>query len=459
MEYYRNIQDAIDYIEVNLFSNISLEKAAQVACMSLKHLYRMFYSVVGCTIKDYIRKRQVSCAANEIKSTEKKITDIALDNGFSTHQSFCKIFKKITGVSPKAYKTTKYYYSFEAFNVDIAEKYYNDFNVQIINRKTFQTVGFSYKSESKIGIEKRAIDFMNYFFRDSFNVNQEYRYFGSDCDTVFRDGGIFYWGYNIMIDTVMNINIPSDYLLTLPNGDKVSSFIAGPQYGGLYAVYNLSFDDDMIQNSWNTLYNQWLPQSTFLLGKHRYFEEYFLKKDTVKKVSLYMPIQKKEKDYQIAIEKLPKVKAVVCRKYGNNAESEAANTLMDYLTQVINFDIGNIFYTRSGIDEKGNWHECAVPMPIATMEIVNFQLGIQTKTILGGTYAKITSFTFKNTDIMLQKLNKFVHDNSNLDNCGQWYAEYRVEDWYEYTKNIQLTCYLSVKEKSDYEPQIFVLNG
>ncbi len=163
MDYYKHIQDAINYIEEHLNDEILLERVAQEACMSLKQLYRMFYSIVGHTIKDYIRKRQISCAANEIKHTDRKITDIAFDYGFATHQSFCKIFKKYTGMSPTEYRATNYYYSFEAFHILIAETYYNNLHVKIINLEPFNVFCGLYQSRFKKGIEKRAVQFLNYY--------------------------------------------------------------------------------------------------------------------------------------------------------------------------------------------------------------------------------------------------------------------------------------------------------
>ncbi len=61
------------------------------------------------------------------------------------------------------------------------------------------------------------------------------------------------------------------------------------------------------------LYNKWLPQSDFWFGQHMCFEEYYMKSGIVKKVSLYLPITKKDKDFEITIEDLPEIKLLVCK--------------------------------------------------------------------------------------------------------------------------------------------------
>ena len=58
MNYYERIQNSIDFIEDNLAEEITVEQCAKQAYMSVSGYYRMFLSVVGYTVKEYIRMRQ-----------------------------------------------------------------------------------------------------------------------------------------------------------------------------------------------------------------------------------------------------------------------------------------------------------------------------------------------------------------------------------------------------------------
>jgi len=54
MNYYERIQQSIDYIELHLADELSVDEAAKQAYMSVSNYYRMFYSITGYTVKEYI---------------------------------------------------------------------------------------------------------------------------------------------------------------------------------------------------------------------------------------------------------------------------------------------------------------------------------------------------------------------------------------------------------------------
>ena len=54
------IQNAIEYVEEHLYEKIDIENVSKVAFMSQSTFYIIFSSLLGTTIKDYIRKRRLS---------------------------------------------------------------------------------------------------------------------------------------------------------------------------------------------------------------------------------------------------------------------------------------------------------------------------------------------------------------------------------------------------------------
>lgn len=104
MNYYERIQKSIDYIENNIENNISIEDAAKQAFMSFSNYYRLFFSIVGYTVKEYIRLRRISLSAEQLHNSDMRILDIAILYGFSSGDTFSRAFRKETGFLPSAFR-------------------------------------------------------------------------------------------------------------------------------------------------------------------------------------------------------------------------------------------------------------------------------------------------------------------------------------------------------------------
>lgn len=103
----KRIQNSIDYIENNLNEKIKLEHITDNAYISKYHYLRIFHSVVGVPIMEYIRKRRLSEAAKELKESNIKIVDIAFKYQFNSPEAFSRAFRAMFSVSPTAYRKMK----------------------------------------------------------------------------------------------------------------------------------------------------------------------------------------------------------------------------------------------------------------------------------------------------------------------------------------------------------------
>jgi AraC-like DNA-binding protein len=103
-DYFKNLQKTLDYIEEHIKEDITLEQLATLCFYSTHHYHRVFQSVIGIPVVDYIKKRKLSVAAGEIIGTDKKIIDIALDYGFNSHETFSRAFKRIFDITPNDYR-------------------------------------------------------------------------------------------------------------------------------------------------------------------------------------------------------------------------------------------------------------------------------------------------------------------------------------------------------------------
>lgn len=106
-DYYKNTQNAINFIEENILSNIALEDVASASRFSLYHFYRIFNTLTGMTIKEYVRLRRLSMAAMDLRDTNDSIIDIAVKYGFGSQEAFSRAFNNTFSIMPGEYRKKK----------------------------------------------------------------------------------------------------------------------------------------------------------------------------------------------------------------------------------------------------------------------------------------------------------------------------------------------------------------
>lgn len=130
MDYREGIQKSIDYIESNLKEKILLEDLAKQAFLSKYYYHRVFHSLVGEPVMEYVRKRRLTEAAKELVESNEKIVDVALKYQFSSQEAFARSFKRMFKVSPGEFRRAK-------VNIISAKK------VELYNRKTVEQPAMS----------------------------------------------------------------------------------------------------------------------------------------------------------------------------------------------------------------------------------------------------------------------------------------------------------------------------
>ncbi len=103
------IQEVIDYIEENLFYEITLDSISIEFHYSKFYLSREFNTSLGLSIPSYIKLRRLSESVLMMKDNELNISDIAFKCGFNSISYYIKGFKDTYGVTPTEYKKCKQY--------------------------------------------------------------------------------------------------------------------------------------------------------------------------------------------------------------------------------------------------------------------------------------------------------------------------------------------------------------
>lgn len=72
MSWIYKIQDAIDYIEENLFDDITIESVGNAINYAPSSFQNLFSAIVGYSIGEYIRFRRLTKAAEELSEKKKQ---------------------------------------------------------------------------------------------------------------------------------------------------------------------------------------------------------------------------------------------------------------------------------------------------------------------------------------------------------------------------------------------------
>ncbi len=292
MNYYERIQNSIDYIEANLEEEIKVEDAAKSAFMSVSNFHRLFFAIVGYSVKEYIRYRRVCLAAKEIKYGDKRLLDIALQYAYESADAFSRTFKKVTGVLPSRYSHSDENFIFE--RIDLMDRYFVIQDEELANRypdikvlKELNPMRVAYYCYYGKDPENHAFEVMSAWIRkNQIDLTQgEYRIFGYNAPDSNPDSEEY--GYEVCLAIPEYVTVEDE---------KVKEKELG---GGLYAVTGIERGEclgENIMKGWKR-FEQWLKSSKYTYGGHQWLEEHlgFDKNAAhIGGVDLYMPIMLKE---------------------------------------------------------------------------------------------------------------------------------------------------------------------
>lgn len=105
MHAWEEIQMTVDYIEEHLSEQIKIENLAKLASLSPFYYQRLFSRLVKRPVNEYIKLRRLAKASEALLNHNKRILDIALDFGFSSHETLTRAFKDTFGMTPDEYRT------------------------------------------------------------------------------------------------------------------------------------------------------------------------------------------------------------------------------------------------------------------------------------------------------------------------------------------------------------------
>jgi len=141
MDWFNAMNNAVEYMEANITEKLDIDKLAKIALSSTFHFQRMYHMITGVTIAEYIRRRRLTLATQDIISGE-KIINVAYKYGYETPEAFTKAFRKMHGISPSAAREPgANLKAYPKLSFHISIKGDKDMNYKIVDKGSFKVVG------------------------------------------------------------------------------------------------------------------------------------------------------------------------------------------------------------------------------------------------------------------------------------------------------------------------------
>ncbi|MDQ3935812.1 MAG: helix-turn-helix transcriptional regulator [Actinomycetota bacterium] len=100
----RRMLRARDAMDRDFAKPLDIPTLARIAYVSEAHFIRVFRATFGETPHRYLQRRRIERAMALLRETDRSVTEISLDVGFSSLGTFTRTFTEIVGDPPTTYR-------------------------------------------------------------------------------------------------------------------------------------------------------------------------------------------------------------------------------------------------------------------------------------------------------------------------------------------------------------------
>jgi YesN/AraC family two-component response regulator len=98
------VKQSVAYLQQNYANSISRCELAQFVGVTENYLSQIFRQELGITPWDCLNRLRIQKAKEYLLNSQHSVTEIACQVGFNDSAYFSRVFKKMVGVSPQAYR-------------------------------------------------------------------------------------------------------------------------------------------------------------------------------------------------------------------------------------------------------------------------------------------------------------------------------------------------------------------
>ncbi|MFA6309231.1 MAG: AraC family transcriptional regulator [Clostridia bacterium] len=249
MDWIKALNQAIEYIEDNLLHQLTCGDIAGHVYISNFHFQRTFNLLTGLSVGEYVRKRRLSLAGQELLKGDEKVLNVALKYGYETPESFSKAFRRFHGITPSyAKKQGSDLKSFSRLVIKINMEGGNIMDYKIVSKESFKVV-----AKTKLFTEQNSKKGIPEFWTEYYEKGLDNKVCGMMGICAQANGDSEEWKYGIGSEVHDVKGVPKDFeVLEIPAHTWAIFSCIGPM-------------PNAIQEMWRKIYSEWLPQSDYEL--------------------------------------------------------------------------------------------------------------------------------------------------------------------------------------------------
>ncbi|MDL2232208.1 AraC family transcriptional regulator [Ruminococcaceae bacterium OttesenSCG-928-L11] len=252
------MNNAMDYLESNLFDEIDFSAMSRIAGCSEYHFRRMFSYLAGMPLGEYIRCRKLDLAGALLRRGD-KVIDCAMLLGYESADAFCKAFQVMHGITPsEAKRENAMLKAFPPMTFQLTITGGCKMDYRIVHNENFRIVGFKKKITLQFeGVNKQTADLVQKPTPESIRelkglCNIEPRGMLS-VSANFSDRSAEGTELDQYIAVATTKAAPTGYdVLEVAETDWAVFTVVGPF-------------PRAVQDTWARIYSEWLPSSEYQL--------------------------------------------------------------------------------------------------------------------------------------------------------------------------------------------------
>ena len=102
--WYDPIRRSIAHLNEHYAESISIDQLARISNYSVAQFRKLFQKLMRMSPSAYVTQVRINAAKALLRTTDKRISDIAVETGFCDHSHFIKAFRAATGQTPNEFR-------------------------------------------------------------------------------------------------------------------------------------------------------------------------------------------------------------------------------------------------------------------------------------------------------------------------------------------------------------------